>query len=371
MEENNNEIPIVIDNGSATIKAGLAGEEFPRAVFPNMVGTPRVPGVMVGMCENWYVGEEARRLRGLLSTKYPVEDGIVTNWDEMKNILHHLFFNELRVYPGLHPVLLTESPLNPKSNREKMTQILFETFEVPSLFLTSGQVLSLYSQGCTSGVGVDSGSVATYVLPVFKGHMHKHCIARIGVGSRDLTSYMLKLLSERGYSFCCTGDYEIANDIKEKHTYITMDMEKELSLPESVERYELPNGQKIQIGHESFRLPEPIFNPSLIGVEQGGIHKAINESITKSDVDIRKYLYNNIVLEGGNSMFPGISERLHREMSHLAPNVCIKVKAPPERRYSAWMGGSILASMDSFEKMTVLNSEYGEYGAAIIHRKCI
>ena len=371
MDKEDNVIPIVIDNGSAMVKAGFAGDKVPRAVFPNVVGTVRVPGVFVGVAKNWYIGKEAQRMRGILRMKYPVEDGIVTNWDDMEKILHQILFTELRVIPNEHPVLLTESPLTPNANWEKMAQVLFEAFDTPSLYLTSGQALSLYSQGCTTGVGVDSGSVASHILPVYKGLVQKHCVTRVDVGGRDLTSYMLKLLSERGYSFCCAGDLEIANDIKEKLAYVTMDVEKELSLPEGIKKYLLPDGQEIKVGHECFRLPEPIFNPYLIGLEQEGLHRAINESITKSDVDVRKYLYNNIVLAGGNTMFSGISERLHRELSHLAPNVSTKVRAPPERIYSAWLGGSVLASMDSFENMTVLKSEYSEHGPAIIHRKCI
>ena len=363
-------IPIVIDNGSETVRAGFAGG-VPRVEFPNIVGTPKFTGLMIGNVKAWHAGREAQHLRPLLKIKRPVEDGIVTNWDAMEKTLHHILFNELTANPEEHPVLITESPVNPKANREKMTHILFETFQIPSLYLASCQVLSLFSQGCTTGVAVDSGSMSTYAVPVFKGQYNKDSIVHISAGGRDLTSYMLNLLTERGYSFCCIGDEVFAKDIKEKLSYIALDFGIKLSLPETLQMYELPDGQRIKVGRECFRVAEPIFNTFLIGLEVGGIHVAINNSIESSDLDIRKYLYNNIVLAGGNTMFPGYSERLHREISQLAPNVSIKVKAPPERRNSAWMGGSMLASMDSFENMTVLQSEYCEYGAAIVHRKCI
>ena len=370
-------LPIVIDNGSGMCKAGFASEDAPRAVFPCIIGRPKHPDVMVGMEQHdSYVGDAALVRRGVLSIRYPIEHGIVTNWDDMEKIWHHTFYNELRVDPDQHPVMLTEAPLNPKANRERMTQLMFETFNVPAMYVSIQAILSLYSAGRTTGCIFDSGDGVSHIVPVYDGYCLPHAVSRIDIAGRDLTDYMGKILTERGYSFFTTAEREIVREIKESVAYVALDfdaeMQKSIDSSEVDTFYKLPDEQMITIGNERFRCPEVLFQPGMLGKECSGIHQQTFETIMKCDIDLRKDLFNNIVLSGGTTMYKGIAERMTKELNAITPaGMSIRVIAPPERKYSVWIGGSILTSLNTFQTNWITKDEYDENGPSIVHRKCL
>jgi actin len=368
----------VIDNGSGVVKAGFSGEDAPRAIFPSIIGRPKNPGVIIGVeAKDEYIGDEAQQKRGVLKISYPIEHGIVKDWDDMEKIWNHTFYVELRVSPDEHPVLLTEAPLNPKVNREKMTQIMFETFNVPNLYVAIQAVLSLYSAGRTTGIVCDSGDGVTHTVPIYEGFAIPHAVSRIQLAGRDLTKFMAKLLTERGYNFVSTAELEIVRDIKEKTCFVALDYEaamKQAQDSSSMEKtYELPDGKVITIGNARFRCPEYLFKPlEMNGREFDSIQDLTYKSIQECDVDVRRDLYQNIILSGGTTMFEGIGERLLKEIESRAPkSINVKVIASPDRRFAVWKGGSTLTSLSTFASMWITKEDYDEHGATIVHRKCI
>jgi len=364
---------LVVDNGSGLVKAGFAGEEKPRVVFSSVVGRPMYRAVMPGMggTNTLYVGEEAQAKRGILKLSYPLEHGTVTNWDDMEAIWTHTFMNELRVNPEEHPVLLTEPPLNPKKNREKMQEIMFETFEVPAVYVAIQALMALYASGRTTGIVLDCGDGVSHTVPIYEGFTFNHAVGRLDLAGRDITDYLVKLLTEKGVQLQTSSQRQIVRDLKEKLCYVAEDYNSEFNKKGLDAKYTLPDGNIVNVSTERFRCAEPLFQPSLVGMDTTGVQYLLAKTINSCDVDVRRDLFSNIVLSGGTTCFQGFEKRLQREMEMLAgPKVKVHITAPADRKFSVWAGASVMASLKTFEERWITAEEYEEYGASIVHRKC-
>jgi actin-related protein len=215
-------------------------------------------------------------------------------------------------------------------------------------------------------------------VPIYEGYALPHAVQRLDIAGRDLTQWMMKLLTERGeFRPVTTAEQEITRDIKEKLSYVALNFNEEKAaadageLPDLEKTYQLPDGNVITIGSERFRCPEALFDPSMIGVEQLGAHQAAFQTIQDCDIDIRNDLYENIIVSGGTTMFEGLQERLQSEIQAKAPaTVTVEVEASEERKYSVWVGGSILSSLSTFAQMWITREEYDESGPGIVHKKC-
>ncbi|CAG2190000.1 ACTR1 [Mytilus edulis] len=343
--------PVVIDNGSGLIKAGFAGDQIPKHHFPNFIGRPKHVRVMAGALEgDVFLGPDAEEHRGLLTIKYPMEHGIVQDWNDMERIWQYIYSkDQLQTFSEEHPVLLTEAPLNPRRNREKAAEIFFETFNVPALFISMQAVLSLYATGRTTGAVLDSGDGVTHAVPIYEGFAMPHSIIRSDIAGRDVTRYLRLLLRKEGHNFHTSAELEIVRTIKQRACYLSLNPLKEESMEGEKSQYTLPDGSSIELGPSRFRAPELLFRPDLIG---------------------ERILYSNIVLSGGSTLFKGFGDRLLSEVKKITPkDIKIRISAPQERLYSTWIGGSILASLDTFKKMWVSKREYNEDGFKAIHRK--
>eukprot|EP00761_Pharyngomonas_kirbyi_P003088 gb/GECH01003092.1/.p1 GENE.gb/GECH01003092.1/~~gb/GECH01003092.1/.p1 ORF type:complete len:378 (+),score=82.75 gb/GECH01003092.1/:1-1134(+) len=368
--------PIVIDNGSGMVKSGLAGETAPRVVFPSIVAYPKHSAALGANTKSYYIGDEVQQKRSVCVLRYPVQHGIVQNWEDMARIWQHTFDNELKESPRDRNIMLTEPPLNPRRNRETMAGIMLEEFDAAGIWIGVQAVLSLYATGRTSGIVLDIGDGVSHTVPVYEGRPISHATERIDLAGRDLTHYLVELLYQRGYPMESSAELEIVRDVKESLAYVAYDYESELDQVEEQGKdvgnsYALPDGSILTIDSERFRCVEPLFQPNILGRDIDGIDRLLYNSISNSPVDLRSTFYNSIVLSGGSTMISGMQARIKKEITELSPEYAkVKVVAPPARQFSVYIGASVLASLSSFEDMWVTKDEWLEEGYGAIIRKC-
>lgn len=363
--------PIVIDNGSGTIKAGYSDDDAPRSVLATVVGKPTMPGVLVALDQrDFYVGDEALERKGVVRLQYPIANGLIADWNEIGKVWEHIITKRLNSNPEEQGLLFTEPPLNPKENREKMAKIVFEDLNAPFLFLGVQTVLSLYAYGGTTGLVIDVGESMTNVSPIYETFEIPFCCSRLPLGGKDLTLYLQDSLRKRSRHSSVAEEIEWVQWVKERGCQVAADCE---SAAKSVETKEvkLPDDNTVvTLGAERYLTPEILFNPEMIGKDLQGLHKYTAECICKCEQEIKKELYKSVILSGGSTLFPGMETRLEEELRRLVgPKTKIAISASPERRFSSWIGGSLVASLASFSAMCVTRNDYNETGPSIINSR--
>lgn len=363
---------VIIDSGACTTKVGFGGETKPQSIFPTIIGKPREPDTSENAKNELLIGQKAIEMRDTLYLTSPIENGIINNWDYMEKIWNYSFEKELQIKPTERRVMLTEAPLNEKETGEKMAEIMFEKFNVPALHIGNQAALSLYCYGKFTGIVCDSGDGITQFVPIFDGYPIPNAIELMDFAGKLLSESLMKNLRKLGISFSA-AEFEIVKNVKEKFCYVAQDYKEELKNVEE-KKYVLPDGREIKIKDHRISCTEALFKPEMIGKEPGGFHNRCYNSIQKCEIDLRKNLYECIVLSGGNTMFKGMCERIRKEMKSLVPLAMqdnIKVIALPERKYAVWNGGSILSSIPTFDNMWVTKEEFKECGPSIIHTKSV
>ncbi|KAH6797679.1 actin-related protein 4 [Perilla frutescens var. hirtella] len=425
---------IVIDLGSHTCKAGYAGEDAPKAVFPSVVGSidemeiddadnsnknsgSAPDSKAKGKCKFYVGSQELGFRRDHMEVLSPVKDGIVVDWDMVENIWDHAMRKCLLIDPKEHPMLFAEPCSNSQQQREKTAEIMFEKYQVPALFLAKNAVLTSFASGRATSLVVDCGGGSTTVAPVHDGYVLQKAVSTSPIGGDFLSDCLLKSLESKGlsikprYAFkrkeVRPGEFQIVDldfpnttesyklysqrvivsDIKEcvcRAPDTPYDDTSYSNIP--MTQYELPDGQTIEIGADRFKIPDILFNPTLsltipgmesfveMATSARGLPQMVIESISKCDVDIRRELYSSILLSGGTASMQQLKERLEKDLLEGSPQAArVKVLASgnaTERRFSVWIGGSILASLGSFQQMWFSKSEFEEHGASYIQRKC-
>ncbi|XP_033735141.1 actin-related protein 2 [Pecten maximus] len=380
---------VVCDNGTGFVKCGYAGANFPAHIFPSLVGRPiirsaeKLDNIEI---KDLMIGDEASQLRAMLEVNYPMENGMVRNWEDMEHLYNYTFGPEkLDLDARNSKILLTEPPMNPTKNRERMIEYMFEKYEFAGVYIAIQAVLTLYAQGLLTGVVVDSGDGVTHICPVYEGFALPHLTRRLDIAGRDITKYLIKLLLLRGYAFNHTADFETVRILKEKLCYVGYDIEQEQKLALEttvlVETYTLPDGRVIKVGGERFEAPEALFQPHLINVDGVGVAELLFNTIQSADMDTRPDFYRHIVLSGGSTMYPGLPSRLERELKQLylervlkgdtsrLSKFKIRIEDPPRRKHMVFLGGAVLADiMKDKDSFWMTREEYQEKGVRCLDK---
>ncbi|XP_072114423.1 actin-like protein 6B isoform X2 [Mobula birostris] len=425
---------LVFDIGSYTVRAGYAGEDCPKADFPTTVGLLNHDETSLDIDgekdtksgKTYYIDTNSLHVpREGVEVISPLKNAMIEDWDCFQAILDHTYTKHIKSEPSLHPVLMSEAPWNTRAKREKLTELMFEHYNIPAFFLCKTAVLTAFANGRSTGLVLDSGATHTTAIPVHDGYVLQQGIVKSPLAGDFISMQCRELFQEMNMEI--TPPYTIASkeviqDFQasvlqvsdspyDEHT--SLDCGRKPERPEETHavtdrayklltgigvtmnlrmvsgnrmvaaqmptvHYEMPNGYNCDYGAERLRIPEGLFDPSnvkgLSGNTMLGVSHVVTTSIGMCDIDIRPGLYGSVIVTGGNTLLQGFTDRLNRELSQKTPpSMRLKLIAnnsTVERRFSPWIGGSILASLGTFQQMWISKQEYEEGGKQCVERKC-
>ncbi|XP_040564619.1 actin-like protein 6B isoform X2 [Lepeophtheirus salmonis] len=424
---------LVFDPGHFSFRVGYAGEDCPKAEIPSFVGVAPEHEKEVSQESMEIDGTDTKprlntgkngKLRYYIDTcslHYPkkgmeistfMKDGMIDNWEVFEELMNYSYSQIIKSKAEEHPVLFSEAPWNQKARREKLTEIMFEKYNIPAFFLAKNAILAAFANGRSSGLVLDSGATHTSAIPVHDGYVLQQAIVKSPLAGDFLTSQCKQFLDERNVEIIPPYIIASKEEVKEGdppkwtkkknipdvtmswHNYMcrnviqdfqtsvlqvsdcSYDEETISTIPH--QSYEFPNGYNDEYESERFKIPEALFDPSIIRAPQAASMLSpahvVTTSVGMCDIDLRPALYGSVIVTGGNSLLSGFTDRLNRDLSQKTPtNMRLKLisaNGNQERRYGSWIGGSILASLGSFQQMWISKAEYQESGKVQVDRKC-
>jgi actin-related protein 3 len=397
--------PAIIDCGTGYSKIGFAGNDTPLHVVPTVVSSreghvnsksSRSPLADL----DFEIGHYALENQSFSRLTFPIRHGIISDWNAMEKFWERTIFGLLRCDPEDHPFILTEPPMNPPENREYAAEVMFESFNVPSLYIGVQAVLALAASflwssstnsasagSGLSGTVIDAGDGVTHIIPIIDGYVLPSAVKHIPIGGKDVTHFIQELVRERE---CTSGglpqeeSFDVAKGIKETQCFVSNDLLGDwkafASKPKEHPIYRYTgkrdgNSLAIEVGFEKFLAPQALLDPSLLLADyKQTLAESVDECIQRCPIDARRMLYKNISLSGGSTMFPNFAAKLNVDITSLLrargqENVEVEIRTNKRQKYAVWYGASKLATLPEFQRVCCTSkAEYEEWGSAIFRQ---
>ena len=362
---------IVVDLGSINCKAGFAGEDTPRSIFPTMIGNVKNYDPKTDETgKDFIVGNMQNPKIDPSTIRSPFKNGLIAAKEDITKLYSHIFDDELHVESEKRSIVMSEPIETTKETRTCYAEVLFETFHVPSIFIASSPLLALYSTCQTVGIVLDVGDSYAQVSSIYEWTQMPQTLIKNDLSGSTISKFFQNCLKDSSYQFSGASGLNIARQIKERVGFVSPDYELSLSQDgEKTMNYQIGPDSVIKIGKERFMCPEVLFKPNLMNLDCDSIPSMIYESFMRSDIGLRKELLQNVVLSSGTTLLKGFEDRLKKELMTLFEDQPFNINASPKRLHSVWIGGSIVGSLALFPQMVVTRDEYREVGPTALMRR--